>query len=817
MNQENESQDNTRSYVQLSNGTEVGHYRIINRIGSGGMGEVFLAEDTNLNRKVALKFLPNYLVEDESAKTRFTREAQAAAKLNHPNIVHIYEVDEFKGRPFFSMEYVEGKSLGDYSKERKLDINEILNLSIQICEGLQEAHLAGIVHRDIKPSNIVVDKNGRAHLLDFGLAKIDGGRTLTQPGSTLGTFGYMSPEQAKGKEVDRRSDIFSFGVVLFEMIATKRPFESDDEAALLHAITHDEPEPLARYKRGVPEEIQRIATKALQKDKNFRYQTAADMLVDLKSLIKTLESSFSPIPSSKLSRKSVAVLPLKNMSGNKEDEYFSDGVTEDIITQLSKIGELKVISRTSIMQYKKTKKSLREIAKELDVATILEGSVRHSSGKVRIVGNLIDARTDELVWAETYDRDLKDIFEIQSDVARQIAAALQAKLTLSEDTSALKKPTENLTAYDYYLRGREYYYRYQKQDNENAIVLFKKALELDPNYALALAGLADGYSQRVQKFGYSRNWLESAIETANKAICIDPILPEGYKALGLAYSQKGWYQKTLDANRRAVELNPNYSWAVGNVGWTNFDTGKFDEALRWMIRGVSLNPTTPFGYNGVGEVYQGLGDDANAEKWFKKALELQPDFNFAYEGLIMTSMIQGNYEQALMWGKKMLSINSEDTTCLQAVGFVELFRSNYGEAEKYYQKVYTNYLNEGTSHLFMRHITATLGFIFFKTGRIVDAQRMFDDSIKLAQLELEQGSEWYNVPYEVAIINSIQENKLEAYRWLQKAIDAGWRYYRWALIDPRLENLHNDEKFKKMMADVKTIVDEMRKRVENDF
>jgi len=479
-------------------GQVISHYKILEKLGEGGMGIVYKAHDTKLDRDVALKFLPTNLTTDPAARERFIHEAKAASALSHPNICGIHAIEEFEQQHFIDMEFLEGKTLGELLKEKELSLKEIVGIVLQIAQGLNAAHKKGIVHRDIKPDNIMVTSERLVKIMDFGLAKLKGSSKLTRTHSTLGTLSYMSPEQACGEEIDQRTDIFSLGAVLYEMVTGRQPFKGEHEAAIMYSVMNETPDPLARYKTDVPDELQRVIDKALAKEREKRYQHVDEMEADLRSVIPTLSSNIKSVtrrskvlwvvaasviaiavlsiyffypksgPTSANS-KTIAVLPFNNMNGNQEDEYFSDGIMEDILTQLSKIADLNVISRTTMMQYKSTKKSLKEIGKELNAGVVLEGSVRHSGNRIRISSQLIDAEADRHIWAETYDREMKDVFVIQSDVAKQIAAALQARLSPGEKERIEKKQTENTEAYQIYLKGRFYWNKRTAVDMQKAI------------------------------------------------------------------------------------------------------------------------------------------------------------------------------------------------------------------------------------------------------------------------------------------------------------------------------------------------------------
>jgi len=677
--------DNTRSYIVLTNGTVVGRYEILEKIGSGGMGDVYLAQDTELNRKVALKFLPAHLCEDEDCRTRFKREAQAAAQLNHPNIVTIYEVGDFQGRPFFAMELMEGQSLRDLIESQELSIGAIIDLGIRICEGLNKAHEAGVIHRDIKPSNVVMDADGRPKLLDFGLAAVKGAEKLTRIGSTLGTVAYMSPEQVKGQAVDQRSDLFSIGVLLYEMIAGRRPFRGDTEAAIMRSIMDDTPEPLARYKADVPDELQRIISKLLEKDPSLRYQGAAEVISDLKKLMVSKESRvvsampkrsfrwpviagiivaavaavialFSFWPKERVGtsdgKKMLAVLPFENL-GASEDEYFADGITDEITSRLATLQGLGVISRTSAIQYKNSEKSLPEIAKELGVDYILEGTIRWDKAgdinRVRITPQLIKVSDDVHLWADSYERSLTQIFTVQADIATRIAEALDVALLEPERSSFETKPTKSLEAYDYYLRGNEYAYgSYEKKDMLIAAEMYQKAVESDPDFALAWAALAWTHLHMYWFYDFSGIRLQTAKDAIDKALGLQPKLPEAHLALAYSYYWGfGDYEQSLAELSFVQKAQPNNDRVYNAIAAIKRRQGKWEEALRNFRHATQLNPRCATYFLELGNTCEAMRNFEEAEEFFDMSISITPDQTMAYikkSGLILRW--EGDIEKA---------------------------------------------------------------------------------------------------------------------------------------------------------------------------
>jgi non-specific serine/threonine protein kinase len=788
-------------------GKTISHYKILEKLGEGGMGVVYKAKDTKLDRIVALKFLPKHLLCDEEAKTRFVHEAKAASALNHPNITTIYEIDEVEGECFIAMEYIEGKSIKELVKEKGMSIEEIFRITIQIAEGLNAAHKKGITHRDIKSDNIMLTPEGTVKIMDFGLAKLKGAPKLTRTGTTTGTMQYMSPEQAQGMEVDQRSDIFSFAVVLYEMITGQLPFKGEHEAAIIYSIINETPEPLARYKANVPEGLQRIVEKALKKDPSTRYQSAADMVANLKGLQKESTTGVSIPPKKKTisqsivfigiailifiaayailsrfwapsgleptsaERKSIAVLPFKNMVADPENEWFSDGITEDIITQLSKIGDLRVISRTSIMLYKDSKKNLRQIGEELGVATILEGSVRRADSRVRIVSQLIDARTDEHIWAETYDRDLKDIFAIQSDVAQQIAQALKATLSPEEKERIKQKPTDNIEAYDYYLKARDYVVRsYEKKDIEIAIEFFEKAVTADPNFAEAFALLSRQHG-RLYWYGHDRSpeRLASVKEAVDKALNLKPDEPVVRSANGYYYY---WgfrdYARALDEFSFCLQKEPGNEWNISSIAWIQRRLGKFEEALKNLKTAFQLNPRAHGLAKELGYTCEALRMYKETEGYYDRAISLAPDRAASYRGKAWILVYKmGSTESARqVLDKASKYVNSEDIAW--SLVYLDIYDGYYQEALDRLASIQEE-IEKGNS--FYTPKQAIVGFIYELMGQLDQARAHY----KKALLMLEKKkSEWPDDPRIHADLGKIYAHlglKDQAISEAQKAVD----------------------------------------------
>jgi non-specific serine/threonine protein kinase len=613
-------------------GKTISHYRVDRKIGEGGMGEVYLATDTKLGRQVALKFVPPALSSDADARDRLLREAQAASRLSHPNIMTVHSIEREGDRDFIVMEYVEGMALNDYCKAGNKSVAEILDLAIQLASGIDKAHAAGVVHRDLKPANIMVDADGRARILDFGLAKVENAVKLTQTGSTLGTMAYFSPEQAQGRQVDRRSDLFSFGVVLYEALAGRLPFHAEHQAAIVYALVHEQPQPVARFNNAVSTDLERIVTKCLAKSPDERYQSAADLLADLRR-VKSEFARGGKLAAQPKSRPMLAVLPFANL-GPAEDEYFADGMTEEIISRMAGVDGLGVISRTSAMRYKQTDKSIREIGSELGAEYILEGTVRwgrskDGPSKVRITPQLIRVSDDTHLWSDRYDRTLDDVFEVQSDIAKQVFDNLNVSLLGNEQAAVEVRPTASADAYNAYLKALAYHRRpgYAADNYEKAAESLEEALRHDPHFALAHALLSIVQSD-IYFHGHdvTAKRLKLAKAAVDRALELAPDLPQAHAALGL-YHYRGFldYPAAEKELLWAFEKNPDDEDIRLYLGAVRRRQGKFDEFLELCKESLSRNPRDPGLPMEIGTTSMLLRRYDEAGRYFDLALSIDPD------------------------------------------------------------------------------------------------------------------------------------------------------------------------------------------------
>ncbi|MEP6706716.1 MAG: protein kinase [Pyrinomonadaceae bacterium] len=810
-------------------GKSISHYKIVERLGAGGMGEVYLASDTRMDRKVALKLLPPNFTRNPERVRRFQQEARAALILNHPNIVTIYEIGEADGQHFIATEFIQGETLRTRMVRNSLTRGEALEIASQVASALTAAHEARIVHRDIKPENIMLRRDGFAKVLDFGLAKLTEGpgattdaeaptrvNVKTDPGIVMGTANYMSPEQARGTKVDGRTDIWSLGVVLYEMVAGRMPFEGETPSDIISFILHKEAPPLMRYAPEAPPELQRIVDKSLTKNREERYQTVKDLLIDLRRLSKRLdfenelqrstsaeviEGAASRIYTtsnaeyivgaikhhkrgawlvlaallaasvvlayfaysryfagrSEASIRSIAVLPFTNTSNNPDAEYLSDGISESLINSLSQLPGVKVIAKSSSFRYKGKEVDAQEVARALGVEAVLTGRVVQRGDALAISIELVDARDNTHLWGEQYNRKLSDLLFVQQEISREVAEKLRLRLTGEEQQRVTRRYTENTEAYELYLKGRYFASKPTEADFKKSIEYFQQAVEKDPNYALAYVGLGRSYLSLGGVLGFvsPSAVAQQGKAAVMKALGIDETLDDAHATFANFKLYYDWDWNGAETEfKRTIELNPNNAAAHSGYGTYLEALGRFDEAVAERERSRQLDPVSAIATADVGyPLYYARRYD-QALSHYRKGLELDPNLSWGHLWIGQTLVQQGRYTEAIAEINKAIALSGGN----------------------------------------VRDI-ATLGHAYAVSGRKSEALKVLDELQGRAKQK-------YVSPYFIALIYTGLGEKDQAFGWLQKAYEERHPYLILINVEPVFDSLRSDPRFSDLVRSI---------------
>ncbi|MFH1314062.1 MAG: protein kinase [Candidatus Eisenbacteria bacterium] len=735
-------------------GQTISHYKIFEKIGEGGMGVVYKAEDTKLRRTVAIKFLPPELTQDDQAKQRFLHEAQAASALDHPNVCTIFEIDETpEGRLFIVMAYYDGESLRNKIQRGPVPIEEAVRIADQIADGLKEAHEKGIVHRDIKPENILLTARGKATVMDFGLARMRGGTAITRPGTMVGTVAYMSPEQIRGEPVDHRTDLWSLGAVLYEMLTTYRPFRADNEAALIYLILNADVTPPTAFQPEIPTNLEQAIVNMLAKDRDLRLATANEFQSAITNSPDRAQNQ-----AEHTDEMSILVLPFEDLSPEQDSAYFADGLTEELITDLSRIGPLRVISRSSAMKLRGSQHDTRTIAARLNVQYLLEGSVRKAGGRLRITSRLVDAQRDSQVWAEHYTGVLGDVFSLQTQVSQDIVEALKLKLSTVERQQLISREVSNVTAYEYLLRARRELWRYNASASRGAIRYLEAGLKIAGENAALYAGLAYAYWHQVNMGLGQEEEIDKAEELAQKALEIDPNLPLGHLVLGqVSGAFRGDQRSRIGHLKRALEIEPNNVDCLYWLCHTYALVGNLTATETIPERILLVDPLTPIGHIVSAEIAFMGGRFNHAIEACRVAWGLEPD----------NAAIRMHYAFALVYGGRLA-----ETDPLMA-------------------------MSEGASPK-LDFDRLLLFLLYARNGERSRAEMQIDKAVtKTSRRDLEYS-------WRIAAGYALLGMHDEALDWLENAVKCGFVNYPFlSSCDTSFESLREDGRFRRLMVKVK--------------
>ncbi len=770
--------------MTIAAGAKLGRYEIRSKLGEGGMGEVYLAEDTKLDRKVALKILPANVADDRDRMKRFMQEAKTASALNHPNIITIHEIERIDSVNLIATELIQGETLRQRMRSAPMKLGEVLDVAIQTASALSAAHEAGIVHRDIKPENIMLRRDGIVKVLDFGLAKLTE-RTSpelvdteaptraaihTEPGVVIGTAIYMSPEQARGLQVDARTDIFSLGVVLYEMVAGRLPFDGSTlNDVLASMLSEKEPQPLARYSSEAPVELERIVSKTLRKEREQRYQTTKDLLLDLQSLKQQLDfearlersippettvskvqasvsGQASPTASiesltSRIKRRpslvialaalivavssltyliysarpataidSIAILPLINASNDPNSEYLSDGITESIISNLSQLPQLKVMARSTVFHFKGTDIDPREVGRQLGVRAVMAGRLLQQGDHLIVRTELVNVSDGTQLWGAEYDRKLSDVLGLQQDISREISEKLRLKLTGEEKKRLTGRDTTNAEAYQFYLRGRYFWNKRTADGIKKAIDQFQQAIDRDPNYALGYVGLTDCYALLEEYAGVpGSETLPKARVAADRALQIDDTLSEAHTSSGVIFFQMWRWTETEEEYKRAISLNPNYPTAHHWLSIYFRAKGQLDDSLREINRAQELDPLSSVIGQNIAEIYLLKNDLNSAIAECKRIIELDPNFPGAHEELGFAYLKQRRYEEAIAEFQKTVELSGSASKNQGDLGYCYAVTGRRAEAQAILKELEEKYARREAIGQYLAEVYAGLG------------------------------------------------------------------------------------------------------------